>query len=52
MSYPYQPESDYKMPEDNISMSEAIQEVFCRDEYDARLDYTDPQIEVFNPELH
>ena len=54
MSSPYIPDPDYKLPEDDITMSDAIQEVFCsdRDVYDDRLDYTTPQIEVFNPELH
>lgn len=45
MSYPYKPEPTYKMPEDNITMSEAIQEVFCDngvDEYDSQLDYINP----------
>lgn len=43
MSYPLVIEPEYKLPEDGITLSQAILEVYeVRDEYDDRLDYSNP----------
>lgn len=38
MSYPIVPESDYKMPEDDITLSQAVEEVFTENYFDEMFD--------------